>query len=42
VLERRECQEKETNPFRRKQKLATYLNSRGFESDLIWELLNGD
>jgi len=42
VLERREHQEKETNPFRRKQKLAKYLNSRGFESDLVWELLNGD
>ena len=42
ILERRERQEKETNPFRRKQKLATYINSRGFESNLVWELLNGD
>ena len=42
VLERRERQEKETNPFRRKHKLATYLNSRGFESDLVWELLNSN
>lgn len=40
VLKRRERQEKETNPFRRKQKLAKYLNSRGFEANLVWELLN--
>ncbi|MBL4625521.1 MAG: RecX family transcriptional regulator [Flavobacteriales bacterium] len=40
VLIRREKQEKEINPFIRKQKLASYLNSRGFESDLVWELLN--
>ncbi|MBL4652399.1 MAG: RecX family transcriptional regulator [Flavobacteriales bacterium] len=42
VLARRERQENEINPFRRKQKLTTYLISRGFESHLIWELLNGD
>jgi regulatory protein len=42
VLEQRGRHEKETNPFIRKKKLASYLNARGFESDLVWEMLNKD
>jgi regulatory protein len=29
----------EQNPFKRKQKLAQYAMSRGFESELIWNYL---
>lgn len=31
---------KDTNAFELKQKLARYAISRGFESDLVWEVLN--
>ncbi len=30
---------KETNPFKRKHKIATYAISRGFEPELVWEFL---
>ena len=31
----------ETDPQRRRQKLAAFLLSRGFESDLVWPVVNG-
>lgn len=40
VLDKRLLKETESNQIKRKQKLATYLSSRGFESDLIWEIIN--
>jgi regulatory protein len=30
---------KETDPFKRKYKLASYAISRGFEAELVWEIL---
>jgi regulatory protein len=30
----------ETNPFKRKQKLANYLLQKGYESDIIFSILN--
>lgn len=31
---------KEANEFKRKNKLASYAQSRGYEADLIWEVIN--
>ena len=31
---------KETNSFKRKNKLATYAQGRGYESELIWNVIN--
>lgn len=42
VLKKRESEEKEKASFRRKYKLANYLVSRGFESDMVWSVLKGD
>lgn len=42
VLAKRSREEKEKHPLRRKQKLAHYLLSRGFEPDLVWDHLNND
>ena len=30
----------ETNPFKRKQKLANYLLQKGYESDIVFSILN--
>ncbi|MDA9563122.1 RecX family transcriptional regulator [Flavobacteriales bacterium] len=40
VLRRRASQEKEQVPYVRNQKLAAYLYTRGFESDLVWKILD--
>ncbi len=40
VLRRRASQEKEQVPYVRNQKLAAYLYARGFESDLVWKILD--
>lgn len=39
VLEKRASQIAETDDFTRKGKLAQYAMSRGFEADLIWQIL---
>jgi regulatory protein len=39
VLAKRAKEEKEKTPFKRQHKLAAYLISRGFEPDLVWDLL---
>lgn len=39
VLEKRASQIAELDDFARKGKLAQYAMSRGFESDVVWELL---
>lgn len=31
---------KETNPMVRKQKLYQYIQTKGYENDLVWEVLN--
>lgn len=31
---------KETNPLVRKQKLLQYIQTKGYENDLVWEVLN--
>ena len=33
---------KDTNQFIRKGKIAKHLQHKGFESNLIWELINKD
>ena len=33
---------KDTNQFIRKGKIAKHLQQKGFESNLIWELINKD
>ena len=42
----RECQVeifakilKENNPAKRKQKLAKFANGKGFESDMVWKVI---
>ena len=39
MLKKRESEEKERDLFKRNYKLANYLVSRGFESDLVWSLI---
>jgi regulatory protein len=39
LIEKRELKEKERNLYKRKHKIAQYLIGRGFESDLVWEIL---
>jgi len=31
---------KEKNPYKRKKKLADYLLSKGFESEMVYEIIN--
>lgn len=42
VLEKKNQLLKESNPYKRRQKLAKYAQDKGFESHLIWEILNED
>jgi regulatory protein len=41
-LEKKATKIKDTDPYIRKHKIAQYLNSRGFEQDLIWDLLGNE
>lgn len=40
LKEKKELTEKEKNPILRKKKIAHYLISKGYESDLVWGILN--
>ena len=40
LIEQRSKKISEPNPFKRKNKLAQYAISRGFESELVWQLLS--
>lgn len=39
VIAKRNREEKEKHPLKRKHKIAQYAISRGFESDIVWDLL---
>ena len=40
IITKKEEEIKFKNPLQKKYKIATYLISRGYESDLVWESLN--
>ncbi|HSZ24289.1 MAG TPA: regulatory protein RecX [Cytophagaceae bacterium] len=40
LIEKRDLMEKEKNSYKRKYKIAQYIIGRGFESELVWEILN--
>jgi len=40
LLEKRNEKEKEQNAFKRKSKLAIYLIGKGYEQEMVWDLLN--
>lgn len=40
VLEKKDKLLHESNPYKRRQKLAKYAQDKGFESALIWSILN--
>lgn len=42
VINKRDRLLKEKNPYRRKQKIASYVISKGFESNLVWEIINAN
>lgn len=42
VLESRAAHISETNDFAKKSKLAQYAMSRGFEAELVWQILTDD
>ncbi|MEA5256354.1 regulatory protein RecX [Arcicella aquatica] len=39
ILEKKSKEIKESNPLKRKQKLVSYALSKGFESDLVFDLI---
>ncbi len=39
ILEKKSRELKESNPLKRKQKLVSYALSKGFESDLVFDLV---
>ena len=39
VIDSKSKSVKETNPFKRKHKIATYAISRGFEPEIVWQYL---
>ena len=39
LIEKRELKEKESNPYKRKHKIAQYIVGKGYEPDLVWEIL---
>jgi regulatory protein len=41
LLEKKNREEKESVPMLRKQKLARFLLSKGYEQDLVWDAING-
>ncbi|MCO4291678.1 RecX family transcriptional regulator [Solitalea sp. MAHUQ-68] len=40
LFEKRDASEKESDNYKRKFKISQYLISRGFESDLVWNVIN--
>ena len=36
----KEVKEKEKDPYKRKYKIAQYLMGKGYEAELVWEILN--
>ena len=42
LFEKKKKSLKDKNQFIRKGKIAKYLQQKGFESNLIWELINRD
>ena len=42
VIAKRSREEKEKNPMKRMYKLAHYAISRGYESDLVWDILKAE
>lgn len=42
VMEKKAEKVNDKDPYIRKHKIAQYLNSRGFEQDLIWDLLGSE
>lgn len=42
VLEKRDRLLRESNPYKRRQKLAQYAVDKGFESHLVWDIINSD
>lgn len=41
LAEKKLAEIKETNPLKRKQKLLNYIQTKGYENDLVWEVING-
>jgi regulatory protein len=39
LIEKRSGKEKEKNEYERKHKIAQYLHGKGYESDLVWDIL---
>jgi len=39
LIEKRSEKEKEKNEYKRKHKIAQYLHGKGYESDLVWDIL---
>ncbi|QTN38583.1 RecX family transcriptional regulator [Cryomorphaceae bacterium] len=42
LLERKAASVKDKNAFTRNRKIANYALQKGFESDLVWDILNSD
>ena len=39
VIEKKDKLTKESDPYKRKQKIARYVMDKGFESGLVWEAI---
>ena len=40
LVEKKSREEKETNPFKRKDKISKYLIRKGYEPEEVWEVIN--
>lgn len=40
LIEKRASKEKETNAYKRKYKIAQHVISKGYEPELVWDILN--
>lgn len=40
LAEKKVAEVKETNPLKKKQKVLNYLLTKGYENDLVWEVIN--
>ena len=40
LLNKKNTEEKEENPYKRKHKLSQYAIRKGYESELVWEVIN--